>query len=65
MVFIEREGLTSTRSIGHENSCNNLHIAGFVDPQPEREAYGCKSLIAKLLNKYHVSAAEVGEQDMH
>ena len=32
--------------------------------QPERKKQIVKSLTAKLQNKFHVSAAEIGEQDV-
>ena len=49
----------------YENSNYCFQTACSVGTQSERKENDRKSLVAKLQNKFHVSAAEVDEQDTH
>ena len=48
-----------------ENSSNDFPTACTMGAQPQGKRIIVKSLIAKLLNKFNVSAAEIDEQDIH
>ena len=49
----------------HESRNNNIQTLRTLAAQPQGKRMIVKSLVAKLQNKFHVSAAEIDEQDTH
>lgn len=47
------------------NSSNYIQTSCPMGAQPERKRMIVKSIVAKVQNKFHVSAAEIDEQDIH